>query len=83
MNRTINQEIYTKIKQKFNSMNEAEKTKFENSISWFIISDANKRKMREKIQNKLKTVDKLSLLLALIGCICSVISSYLYIDLLS
>ena len=80
MNRSINQKVYSDIKQKFNSMNEDERNSFENSISWFILSDTNKRKMREKLQSKMKNVDKISLLLACIGCICSVISSYLYID---
>ena len=74
-----NPQLLKAAREKMNKMDLESKNKLETSISWFFLPDNLKRITREKIQNKLKIIDIISLILAGIGIICNVIASSLYI----
>jgi hypothetical protein len=76
----VNTQIYKRIKLKYNEMTEKEQNTLFDSMSWFFLPDGVKKRVRYKIQDKLKTIDKLSILFAFIGTVSNIFSSFLYID---
>lgn len=77
---SIDPELLRKAREKINNMNEKSKNELKTSISWFFIPDSLKKNTREKIQEKMKFIDKLSLIVATIGIVTNLVASSLYID---
>jgi hypothetical protein len=76
----VNPVIYKKYKDKYNEMSDKDKDILFDSMSWFFLPDGVKKRVRYKIEDKLKYIDKLSIIIGVIGTIANVCSSYLYID---
>lgn len=76
----IEPEVLQKSRAKFSEMNPVQKEELMRSISWFFIPDNIKKKTREEIQAKMKTLDRIAIFLAFFGIITNIISSALYIE---
>lgn len=77
---SINSDLYRKAKNKLEAMNSKDKNNLETSISWFFLPDNLKKLAREKIQEKMKIIDIISLILGLIGILTNIIASSIYIS---
>ena len=60
-------------------MNDNDKEKWKNAISWFFFTDTIKRKIRLEIQSKLKIIDISTILLAGIGLLSNALQSMFYL----
>jgi hypothetical protein len=76
----VNPQIYARMKEKYNAMDETQKKELESSISWFFLTDNIKKKTREGIQARMKKRDMISLVLAAVGIFMQILASYNYID---
>lgn len=76
----VNPKIYKNVKQKFDQMTVAQKNELESSMSWFFLTDNIKKKTREEIQAVMKKMDAISLVVAAIGVVTNILSSYYYIN---
>lgn len=66
-------------KMALNSLDPKRRKELEASLGWLFLTDNIKKRTREKIQQSMKTNDKLALLFAIIGVITNIIASSMYI----
>ncbi len=76
----VDEEIYKRIKTKYNEMPEKSKEELVSSMSWFFLTDEIIKKTRLQIQAKMKVRDIISLFLAAIGVLTNILASYNYIN---
>lgn len=75
----VDQKLVEEHKKKFNSLDLKKRKELEASLGWLFLTDNIKKRTREKIQQSMKTNDRLALLFALIGVIANIIASSIYI----
>ncbi len=79
-NYKLDETVYRKAKEKYTEMTSEQRRELKMSLSWFFLTDEIIKKTRLKIQEQMKTKDYITLILAGIGIITNICSSFIYID---
>ena len=79
-NYKLDETVYRKAKEKYTGMTSEQRKELKMSLSWFFLTDEIIKKTRLQIQEQMKTKDCITLILAGIGIITNICSSFLYID---
>jgi hypothetical protein len=77
----INPKLVEKYRKQFASLSKKHKTELETSMSWLFMTDNMKKIRRETLQKRMKLNDRIALILALIGVICNILASAIYLKL--
>jgi TRAP-type uncharacterized transport system fused permease subunit len=72
--------LVEKYRKKFETMDKRQKKEMMAALGWVFLTDNIQKTTREKIQQSMKTNDRVTLLLAFIGIITNIISSVNYIN---